>query len=182
MIEFTELKVEGESLIIKASVRDLSYYDNVYINKIVIDTQDTFSSSGPSSSPIYTTTISGNQKSVELVLSSTNLSNVDLKENLFFVYAVAKGTPSASTPCGMDNINSIGVTYAKCPIFNTVMRTVKEMDNSCVIPVGFIDSILRYKALEYAIASKHYLQAIYYYNKFYKNLPVTITSTCGCHG
>ena len=48
MIEFKELRVtpDGKTLIIDAAVNDLSYYDNVYIKSVTVDTQDTYSESG----------------------------------------------------------------------------------------------------------------------------------------
>ena len=55
MIQFNTLKItqDGKNLIINASVKNLSYYTNVLIGSIIIDNQDTYSVSGPSSNPIY---------------------------------------------------------------------------------------------------------------------------------
>ena len=55
MIQFTDLRVtkDGKKLIIGAKVKEASYYDNVYIDKVIIDTEETFVSTGPSSDPIY---------------------------------------------------------------------------------------------------------------------------------
>ena len=52
MIRFATLKVSGEcrQLVIDASIEAYSFYDDVYIDSVVIDTQDTFMTSGPSSS------------------------------------------------------------------------------------------------------------------------------------
>ena len=56
MVEFKELKItpDGKNLIINASIKDLEYYKDVYIDSVIIDTQDTYLPSGPSSNPIYT--------------------------------------------------------------------------------------------------------------------------------
>ena len=74
MIKFTELRDQKERLIIVAEVREIAdYYDNVYIDEILIDTQDTFVTSGPSANVIYSSgTIPGNQKKVTLSLSVNN--------------------------------------------------------------------------------------------------------------
>lgn len=54
MIKFTDLRVtkDGKQLIIGAKVKEDSYYDNVYIDKVVIDTEETFNPTGPSDNGI----------------------------------------------------------------------------------------------------------------------------------
>lgn len=51
MVQFNELRITPDSkyLIIDASVKDESYYNNITIDSIAIDNQDTYLSSGPSS-------------------------------------------------------------------------------------------------------------------------------------
>jgi len=182
MIKFTELRVQKERLTIVAEVREIEdYYDNVYIDKIIIDSQDTFNSSGPSANPIYSVTVDGNQKKFSITLSSTTLG-VDINNTMFFVYAKAKGTPAPDTPCGFDETYEVGVTFSLCPIYNATMGYVKQVENSCEIPRDFVNMILQFKAIQYSIDSGHFTQAIAYYNKFYKNLSVNTYSTCGCHG
>ena len=58
MILFSRLSVsqDGKTLVIKADIEDLTYYDNMYITKVVIDNQKTFSASGPSANPIFSYT------------------------------------------------------------------------------------------------------------------------------
>ena len=183
MIKFTELRVQKERLTIVAEVREIEdYYDNIYIDKIIIDTQDTFTTSGPSANPIYSVTVDGNQKTFSVSLSSTELDGVDINHTMFFVYAVAKGTPASDTPCGYDDVNTVGVTFSMCPIYNASMGYIKEVENSCEIPKDFINMIIQLKAIQYSINSGHFTQAIKYYNKFYKNLGVGTVSNCGCHG
>lgn len=183
MIKFTDLRVSNGHLIISAEVREIEdYYDNVYIDKIKIDSQDTFSSTGPSSSLIYeSASFPAETKSITLDLDASDFTDIDMDKTMFFVYAVATGTPSASTPCGMDNVNSLGVTFSLCPIYNETMAYVKEIESTCDLPKSFINMILQLKAIQYSINSGHYTQAISYYNKFYKNLGVR-TKPCGCHG
>lgn len=182
MIKFTELRVQKERLTIAAEVREIeNYYDNVYIDKIIIDSQDTLNTSGPSANPIYSVTVDGNQKKFSISLSETALG-VDINNTMFFVYAVAKGTPAPETPCGYDESTTVGVTFSLCPIYNATMGYVKQVENSCEIPKDFVNMILQFKAIHYSIESGHFTQAVKYYNKFYKNLSVNTFSTCGCHG
>lgn len=183
MIKFTDLRVQKERLTIVAEVREIeNYYDNVYIDKIIVDTQDTFTTSGPSANPIYSVTVNGNEKKVSISLSSTELGGIDINHTMFFVYGVAKGTPAPETPCGYDDVNSVGVTFSMCPIYNKTMGYIKEVENSCEIPKDFINMIIQLKAIQYSVDSGHFTQAVKYYNKFYKNLSVNTSHTCGCHG
>lgn len=183
MIKFTDLRVQKERLTIVAEVREIEhYYDNVYIDKIIVDTQDTFTTSGPSANPIYSVTVNGNLKEFSISLSSTELGGIDINHTMFFVYGVAKGTPAPETPCGYDDVNSVGVTFSMCPIYNKTMGYIKEVENSCEIPKDFINMIIQLKAIQYSVDSGHFTQAVKYYNKFYKNLSVNTSHTCGCHG
>lgn len=184
MIKFTELRVQKERLIIVAEVREIAdYYDNVYIDEILIDTQDTFVTSGPSANVIYSKKIEGDQKKVILSLSVNNFEgSIDINRTMFFVYAKAKGAPNWDCPCGFDDTISVGVTFSMCPIYNATMQYVKEVENSCDLPANFIDMILQFKAIQYAIESGHFTEAIKYYNKFYKGINIHNFKSCGCHG
>ncbi len=45
---------EGKHLIIEATVENLSYYKDIYIDSIIVDTNETYSPNGPSNKPIFT--------------------------------------------------------------------------------------------------------------------------------
>ena len=85
MVQFNELKInpQGTSLIIDVSVIDSAYYQNVYLDTISIDTQDTFTENGPSTNTAYKTTISGNSKSTRLELGIADILP-SLLDNMFF--------------------------------------------------------------------------------------------------
>jgi len=185
MIKFTELRVHKGHLIITAEVRQIkNYYDNVYISQIKIDTQDTFSSSGPSSSLVYESEVFANSpRRVTLDLGPQDFNTtIDMDRTMFFVYAVASGTPAPETPCGFDDEVSVGVTFSLCPIYNETMRYVKQVEARCELPRDFINMILQFKAIQYSINTGHFTQAIKYYNKFYKNFSTGVFDSCGCHG
>ena len=183
MVQFNELKItpDGQRLIIDVSVKDLEYYTNVYLDTVQIDTQDTFVESGPSNEVVYSKTIEGNAKSVRLELGIGDLLP-SLNDNLFFVYIKTKGTPATNTPCGMDNIYTLGITLNTCFIYNSIMQSVKEVAKDCDIPKNFIDSYLRFKAFEICINTKHYTEAVNYYNRFIKGKSTPVTSNCNCYG
>lgn len=196
MIQFNTLKItqDGKSLIINASVKNLDYYKDVLIGSIIIDNQDTYSASGPSSNPIYKHSFAGVDlvtgeeiggfKKISLTISAKELqdNNGDLNDDILYIYLVAVGTPSADTPCGMDNINTLGVALNLRPIYNSGMGYIKQVEKSCEIPKEFINFILEYKALDLALKTENYLQANKYWNKFFKNNKVISlnTSSCGC--
>lgn len=187
MVTFNELRIskDGKYLIIDVSVRSLSYYNDVYLDSISIDTQDTYKDGGPSSSIIYTKDIdseSPNSKYYRLELGVGEFLP-SLSDNMFFVYIKTKGTPSSDTPCGMDSEYTLGVTFNPCALYDALMAYVKQVNSSCNIPKNFIDLFLQFKALELSINTEHYMQAIEYYNSFIKNIKVTTSlNTCSCHG
>lgn len=208
MIQFNELRIspDGKKLIIDASVKELGYYDNVYIDAVIIDNQSTYVSGNPSSKPIFYYEISNpnvtvtypeyngyvpsregnsediNEKRVRLELDSKILGD-SISTNLFFVYVIAKGTPSPDTPCGMDNQTTLGVVADLYPYYRSVMNGIKEISNECEIPKTFIDNLLRFKALELSLKTGNYIQAIKYWNKFFVGIKSSnINTYCKCHG
>lgn len=216
MIEFNELRVtpDGKKLIIDASVKDLQYYNDVYIDAIIIDTQDTYAANGPSTTPIFYYEVTTDdetiyslpecngcgpirteedseicfsdhedgKKRIRLELDSTALG-VSLCDTLFFVYVIAKGTPSADIPCGMDNQTTMGVVANLYPFYRVMVNYMKEVEDECEISKNFIDALLRFKALELSIRTGHYAQAVKYWNKFFRGVKSkTINTGCRCHG
>ena len=213
MVDFNELRVspDRKNLIIDVSIKDLSYYENVYIDSIIIDTQDTYIPSGPSNSPIFTYEVVSNVTPVyslpdcgynqvqdyidkENCFETSNneekrvrleLDNTaldnHLKGNLFFVYVITKGTPSSDTPCNMDNTINLGVTADTYPIYTNMLNSLKELE-SCGTPKLFTDAFLRFKAFELSIKTGQYSQVINYWNKYFKSLDIPNNTNCSCNG
>ena len=213
MVDFNELRIspDRKNLIIDVSIKDLSYYENVYIDSIIIDTQDTYIPSGPSNSPIFTYEVVSNVTPVyslpdcgcnqvqdyidkENCFETSNneekrvrleLDNTaldnHLKGNLFFVYVVTKGTPSSNTPCNMDNTINLGVTADTYPIYTNMLNSLKELE-SCETPKLFTDAFLRFKAFELSIKTGQYSQIINYWNKYFKSLDIPNNTNCSCNG
>ena len=181
MIQFNKLQInrEGTKLTIDIAVKDLEYYNNVYIDSISIDTQDTFVNSGPSGKPKYTKILEGNNKTyVE------ELSNITIPlDGIIFIWVRTKGNPSNTTPCGEDKDLILGVTVNMYPIYKQLLNYTKEFGNTCIKPKGFIDLYLKTKIFDLSIKTGHYTDTIKYWNKFFKNINTEITSnTCGCNG
>ena len=188
MVHFNELRItsDGQHLIIDVSVLSESYYKNVYIDSIVIDNQDTYVGSGPSSNPVYSyyvpngvsqlTKKTYSQKHVRLVLTTNDLP----LNGLLFVYVRAKGTPAADTPCGLDNITTLGTVTNMYPFYQQAMNYIGELASNCSIPQNFTDYILKLKGLELAIRTGNYPDAIKYFNKFFKNKSDVVIRKGGC--
>ena len=213
MVDFNELRVspDRKNLIIDVSIKDLSYYENVYIDSIIIDTQDTYIPSGPSNSPIFTYEVvsnvtpvyslpdcgcnqvqdyidkencfeTSNNEEKRVRLELDNIAlNNHLKGNLFFIYVITKGTPASDTPCNMDNTINLGVTADTYPIYTNMLNSLKELE-SCSTPKLFTDAFLRFKAFELSIKTGQYSQVINYWNKYFKSLDISNNTNCSCNG
>jgi hypothetical protein len=189
MIQFNELKIsaDGKTLVIDAKVKDLTYYTNVYIDTIKIDTGDTFLTSGPSSKVIYSNQLSGDNKSVSLTLTAsdmnTNFAKTDFTKDILFVYITVKGTPAENTPCGLDNTTTTGVVFYLCPLYKNVMGLIGELNDSCKIPMGLTNIMLEIFAIESAEKMGYYSEVLKYWNKFFKDINTINTSVkCNCNG
>lgn len=281
MVQFNELKItpNGLNMIIDASILPDKYYKDVYISEVLIDTQDTYLVSGPSSNlcyhknftELYTSYKFGDiyvnkddfyilynneevldndyieegeyeitqivgirsnskiaildnlkydgvnlyddlqvsfinkdvgnnikvgdkfivekgtasaKKTINLTISSSDIL-ASLTDNMFFVYIKTVGTPTPDTPCGMDNVTTLGVVINLYPLYQQAFGYIKELSDTCIIPKNFINFILQYKMFQLAIKTGHYTEAIKYWKKFHFSQgikDVTVTNKCGCYG
>ena len=171
MIKYNELRIDGDYLYLDIEVEDKPYFSDIVIRGARIDTPDTFGTSTPYQ-PIEG---SGQTRLTSEVYLPT------AKNDLLFMTPNIEGTPSPDTPCGQDT-NKIGVVYNKKILMQKGWRYLKELSNSCGIPKGFIDFILRIKALDMAIETCNYTEAIKYWEMLNKMPTRTTTNNCGCHG
>ena len=186
MVNVNELLISNftKTLIIDASISTLSYYADVYFDKIIIDTQDTYVTTGPSSTPIYTETFVGNNKTISLELSKLVLEDTPVDKTMFFVYFIAKGTPTLDTPCGQDNMTTLKVVVDLKPIYNNAVSLLNDFSKTCQLDKNIIDFVFKLNGLELALKLCNYQLAVKYWNKFFKDLNYTnlLTSNCGCNG
>ena len=188
MVHFNELRItsDGQHLIIDVSVLSESYYKNVYIDSIVIDNQDTYVGSGPSSNPVYQYSVPDTmskltKKYVSYKNVRLDLTPTDLPLNgLLFVYVRTKGTPTADTPCGLDNMTTLGTVTNMYPFYQQAMNYIGELANNCSVPQNFTDYILKMKGLELAVRTGNYTDAIKFYNKFFNGKENTVVRKGGC--
>ena len=185
MIHFNELCIRDNHLIIDVNVIFEDYYNDVYLDNIIIDNQDTYTNGFPSDNPIYSKTIDDvenkftkkavGQKHVRIVLDENDINLNDM----LFVYVTTKGNPSPDTPCGLDKNTTLGVVVDMMPYYTKGMQYLGELGNNCSIPSGFMDFILRTKALELTMKTGNYSKSIEYFNGF-KTGVVSPRGGCGC--
>lgn len=194
MLVFDQLRIsdDGRKLYIDAHVNKSSDFDAITLDRIVIQTSDQVSETDPltpGSNYIYSATIEGNEKELHLCLDAstdfeqplTTLSNL-----LLFVYIICKGTPGACTPCRLDEMTTLGVTFDETLLYQKVMQFTKELADKCTISKGYIDMILLWNGFKAAIETEHYITAIDFWKKlFFGHHGMSGLSTfkpCGCHG
>lgn len=198
MIRFNELKIENNYIIIDVQIEEEKYFKDMYIDSIVIDTQDTFIANGPSSKAIYTKTFNtdtdvnkeeivytqGTDKynRVRIYIDGKNL-NVDIHKTMFFVYVIAGGTPSANTPCRWDENKALHTLVDTQVLYNNMIQYVKELNKDCSTPDNFINAILQFNAIDLALKTNQYPLAIDLWKRFYSDIESNVVlPNCGCNG
>lgn len=95
MVTFNELRItpDGNTLIIDVAIKDLRYYDNVGLDTILIDTQDTFTAEGPSSKAVKFPVINSiGAESFEIEFGDTYYFKGTLKEGFLYTFKVPDPT------------------------------------------------------------------------------------------
>ena len=95
MVTFNELRItpDGNTLIIDVAIKDLRYYDNVGLDTILIDTQDTFTAEGPSSKAVKFPVINSiGAESFELEFGDYYYFKGTLKEGFLYTFKVPNST------------------------------------------------------------------------------------------
>lgn len=192
MIIFDQLRIsdDGKRMYINVHVNRASYFDNIYIDSITIMTEDKVSEMAPelfTDDYIYQQIIEGNEKELNLVLNASDFnesfSKSTLSENLFFVYIKCKGVPDPCTPCTLDELTTLGVTFDEALLYQKVMQFTRGLNQDCEIPQGLLDLILLWDGFKAAIETEHYVSAIDFWKRLFKgNSTVRASNGCGCHG
>lgn len=214
MIVFKDVKTCNKGCQLIVDVATDTSYTGIYIDKIIIDNQDTFNVNGPSSNPIYeydvtnevrvytsenttdpvqteggdTVLIDAGNSKTQFKLT-VNVNEIALKhgiksfdEHMLFIYVRIGGTPTPIPECGQDKEYSLNVLYDKQRLYNLTMYYIKELNRTCQVPKGFIDILLRLKAITIAIKTGHYIEAIKFWNLFFLKKREPSNINCGCNG
>ena len=204
MIIFDQLRIsdDGKRMCINAHVNKADYFNDIYIDSIVIQTADKVSETNPglpTSDYIYIKKVEENTKELNLVLEASDMSRSwesdpkaiafnrgDMSKTLFFVYIKCKGTPGSCTPCRLDEGTTLGVVFDENVLHQKVMDYTKELVADCSVPSAFIDFILLWNAFKSAIETEHYIPAIKFFNMMFEEVGKSSQNRtikiCGCNG
>lgn len=214
MVIFDQLRIsdDGTTMYVDIHIPEHSYYDDLYLDTITIQTSDAVSTANPEAPTIdfiYKDTFGEEQKQASLVINKASFDlawlNTDsqgepidptqpyakkpfkgsnLSKDLFFVYIGTKGTISPEAPCGEDDMTTVGVTFDETMFHQLVMYYTRELAQDCNIPMGFIDLILLWQAFNSAVETEHFIPAIEFYNRIFgkERKGMINTKGCGCHG
>ena len=194
MIQFNDLRISQDKkyLIVDVQIQELDYYENVYLDSIVINSQDSYLPTGPNTGQTGQTTKEKWNITIQLEpntkhfrkyidLESAGLPFSSVSNTLFFVWVTSTEGWSQDTPCGMSDRQILGVTYDKYPLYLQGMKLFKQMQN-CDVNADIKDYILQSKAFETALKLGNYQDAILYWNQFFDKKEKSKQSNCGCHG
>lgn len=171
MVKYNELRIEDQELYLDVEIEDKSYFENITITGARIDTPLTYGTNTP-----YHPIEGDNTSKL-----TAEISLPAAKNDLLLITLQIEGAPAPDTPCGQD-VPKVGVIYNKKSVMQKGLNYLKELSTSCIIPKGFIDFILKLKALDMAIETCNYTEAIKYWGYINKVTTVTINTKCGCNG
>ena len=196
VIDQLRISDNGKNLYIDAHVNTERYFDNMYIDRITICTEEQVSETHPKAYGdkfIYQGKPSCSipcdcSRQISMIISKADLDEAfnntnygkPIKEgpiatevlkgtfsrHILFIYLELGGIPAPDTPCGLDEFVTLGITYDYGLLYSNAMNLTRELADDCKVPTGFIDFILNYNALKMAVETGHYVPAI----KFWKNL------------
>ena len=135
---FDQLRIsdDGKRMYINLHVNSADYFNNIYLDKITIMTADYVSEAAPelvTDDYIYQQEISGEQKTLDLVLQATDFNekftHIDLTKDLFFVYVKCKGIPDPCVPCTLDELTTLGVTFDENVLYNVYFHIFHNNQN-----------------------------------------------------
>ena len=173
---------------------DLPYFSDVTIKSIVIDTEDTYCESGPSSNPPFEYQVGdGTYKEVRTVLDVTGICNNGKK--MLFVWVTTFGNPSPDTPCGLDKPNVMRAVVDFKTIYEEAIKILKCNTsgcgcgkNNCTVDAKFADFSLQYFKLTTALELGDWDSAYEAYCYLLRKNPsknvikAPARKPCGCNG
>lgn len=185
MVLFDQLRLsdDGRKLYINVHVNKADYFKYITLEGIYIMTSDKVSETNPgiyTEDCIYSKTFDDDVREAALVLTAQDFmrpweedpgkmtfKESDMSKTLFFVYVKCKGLVGACTPCRLDELTTLGVTFDEKLLHQRVMDYTKALAEDCTIPTGFTDFILLWNAFKASIETEHYIPAIKYWKMLF---------------
>lgn len=173
MIKYNKIQIEGDKLLLDFEIENKPYYSGILLVGVNIHTPLTYED--PKHPYHYYSGDGSTRFNIGIPISGA-------KNDLLIIQPLISGkeTIPADSPCGADVVNEAAV-YDKNVLLNKGMMYLKELGDTCEISRGFIDFILKNKALDMAIDTCNYNTAIKYWKMFTMSGSTTIKG-CGCYG
>ena len=193
MVSINECVIARDAryLYLKASIDDMEYFDNVYIDyleftihKVVNGKIDTVTIELNPDGTLHTKPYIEDVKNVDLTLTPQDLGIMDFRTPIVIVKVYTKGYPAPDTPCGMDEEYAVGITYNEAILYDKGLAFIREVGVDCEIPDDFIDWIMLTSAFELALKSGNIDEALDWWLRLTSNRKKMNggKSKCGCHG
>lgn len=196
MIVFNELRIDSDkNLIIDASVLDIIDDPNrqVHIDQINVGIGSKCDSDlinfyvadyfGPNSMGTILDGTFENIRRFRLVIPETFFNTIksteDALKNLIYIQV---GVDYGTIDISCSYVTSIeGYVYDKCLLMNSVFNYLKESNKDCGEVANLANYIAKIKGLELAIEGGNFELANKYWNKFFMNNSIGVSSSnCGC--
>lgn len=192
MISINECVIarDAKYLYLKASVDDLEYFEQVYIDyieftihKVVDGKIETVTVELNPDGTLHKEGYKYNVKSIDLVLTPQDLGIMDFYTPVIEIKVYTKGYPAPDTPCGMDEEFAVGIVYNESLLYDKGLAYIHEAGIDCTIPDDFIDWIMQTSAFELALKSGNIDEALSWWLRLTSNRKkINSKSKCGCHG
>lgn len=91
-----------------------------------------------------------------------------LQDNIVYVYVVEASHDDLDIPDGPTDF-IVGAVFDLAPIYQSLMNSIKCLNNKCDAPMSFIDRYMHYKAIELSLECGQYDLVNSLWNKFYSN-------------
>lgn len=175
MIKYNKVRIiEGNKLELDFEFEESDYYEHSTIGGVKIDTPLIYNTSTPffpDKNYIY----GGDSKHYQGVIPISGIS-----KDLIIITPIVRAIIPPEAPCGTNIVDTRAI-YNKDILNKKGLTYLKELGDTCNIPRGFIDFILKKYALDLAIGTCNYRAAIKYWQMLILTKG-TILKGCGCHG
>ena len=168
-----------DSATIQVALEDKPYYSNLDLSTLYVDTINTVTKNGPSSSALSFNVGGGSIKETTIDVSKDLQLSVN-KMPLFF-YMEASGILSKDTPCGKDTMKEyLGYTFNTEPLYKALLCQFENIKN-CALPTNLATDYLKIKALEASLNTEQLDTFKELYKKYYNDIITNNeTKTCSC--
>lgn len=193
MVSINEFVIarDAKYLYLKASIDDMEYFENVFIDyleftlhKVVNGTIETSTIELNPDGTLHIEPLETEVKNVDLTLTPQDLGLSDFQTPVIEVKVYTKGYPSDDTPCGMDEEYVVGITYNESVLYDKGLSFIHQVGQDCNIPDDFINWILSSSAFDLALKSGNMNDALSWWLRLTSNRSngYSRNSNCGCHG